>query len=297
MDAPSGAISAGPYSDQFMTVFLTGASGYVGKHIAEELLARGHGVIGLARRPSERTLYSSRIEWCFADLATPDDYRASMERSDCIIHSAMEYSQAGAENSNLDAAFLALLDGSRQYVIYTSNLFNPQTAPSRFVRESEAPGEANWRFRNECLVLQSIAASAVIRLGFVYGGTGGYLWEILSAGAVFGIDPQKLPDAMWPMVHVRDVASLYAMIVESWGTGVFHAWDGHPTKARDIVESVGAVYRQRGVSNATTTTDAAALFGKSVQTTNARSRLTGWRPKRQSFVDHVHEAYDEHHGG
>src|SRR5262245_35553675 len=46
-------LKAKPLAGGSLTVFLTGATGYVGRRLAVELLRRGHSVIALARKGSE----------------------------------------------------------------------------------------------------------------------------------------------------------------------------------------------------------------------------------------------------
>lgn len=276
-----------------MRVFLTGASGYVGRHVAIELLSRGHNVVGLARRHSERTKYSSIVEWCIADLAEFNKYRAVLEDCDCVIHCAMDYSDAGSENVELDERFIEHLSGSSQHVIYTGNLFSTRRdATSRFL-ETQELDPINWRFKNENLVLRSFKNRAVIRLGFVYGGTGGYLWDILSAGTVFGMIPDEIPSVLWPMIHIRDAASLYGTVAESRAAGVFHAYDGLLNRASEIIESVKSVYKDSGILDSDPHDYVDGLLRNSIQTTNERSTSIGWYPRFSNFNDQASQSFRE----
>ncbi|MFT5143120.1 MAG: nucleoside-diphosphate-sugar epimerase [Rhodothermales bacterium] len=275
-----------------MNVFLTGASGYVGRHVAQELMARGHQVTGLARKPSNRT--SSPIEWCFADLEQYEDYRDALESADCIVHCAMGYSDSGAEDVEADAAFVERALASGNFLIYTGNLYSSRSLPDDVFKEELIHKPEDWRLQNERLVLGSIAPAAVIRLGFVYGGEGGYLWPMLPPEAAGGVDPNEIREAVWPMVQVQDVAALYAIVAETRATGVFHAYDGCAITAREIIQTLQEVYPPGQNAGADAHEHINALLTKSIRTTNSRSLAAGWKPAFSDFRDHAAAAYAQY---
>ena len=273
-----------------MNVFLTGASGYVGRHVAAELVARGHRVIGLARPESERTRRSREIEWRYADLADSASYRDELMASDAVVHCAMDYS-AGSENSELDRLFVAGLRDFAGHFVYTGNLFGERT--DGFVEEAVVTGSGHWRFQAEEAALSSSGPVAAVRLGFVYGGQGGFFWDILSPGTLAGLGSGEIPAVIWPMVHVRDVARLYAVLLESGATGVFHAYDGKQVSASEIIEAARLVYKTRGISGTESGDYLQMLLRSSVATSNRRSLEAGWRPTYRGFADNADLAFDE----
>ena len=277
-----------------MQIFLTGASGYVGRHVAQELKIRGHQVTGLARKPSVRTAAAKSIKWCFSDLGQLELIGDAMDRSDCVIHCAMDYSGAGKENSELDSKFVQYVISRRIFFIYTGNLYSPRSSSDDVLMEEIEETGTDWRLRAEKDVIESKTAAAVIRLGFVYGGMGGYLWDMLPPNVVAGLDVQSIGAAVWPMVHVRDVASLYATIAEEQATGVFHAYDGSAITAREIVEKLVDIYPSSGESRGAAHEHIRELLQKSVRTTNSRSLATGWTPAFPDFGEHAAQAYKDY---
>lgn len=273
-----------------MNVFLTGASGYVGSHVAAELVSRGHRITGLARQKSDRTRSLTDIAWRYADLADPDAYRDTLNRADAVVHCAMDYA-AGAENSELDRSFVASLRDFGGHFVYTGNLFCERT--EAMLEEAVRTGSEHWRFQAEQAALSSAKLASVIRLGFVYGGRGGFFWDILSPGTLAGLDVQATPDAIWPMVHVKDVALLYASVLESRTPGVFHAFDGKRVGAREIIEAARRVYKSRGVASLESHDYIHGLLRSSVVTSNRRALETGWTPMYSSFVDNEDLAFEE----
>jgi uncharacterized protein YbjT (DUF2867 family) len=67
------------------SVFITGASGFMGRRLSAELVARGHRVRGLVRRGSEKRL----VAGCKAITGDPLDaatYRESVAGCDTLVH-------------------------------------------------------------------------------------------------------------------------------------------------------------------------------------------------------------------
>ncbi len=277
-----------------MQIFLTGASGYVGKHIAEELEIRGHRVTGLARKPSARTAAAESIDWCFSDLSQLELIDDAMQGCDCIIHCAMGYSGAGKENGELDTRFVQFLISKGIFFIYTGNLYSPRSSGDNVFLEEIDSSSTNWRLRAEKDAIESRTAAAVVRLGFVYGGMGGYLWDMLPPNVVAGLDRGKTGAASWPMVHVRDVASLYATIAEKRATGVFHAYDGSAITAREIAETLVDIYPLTPPTVQEAHEHLHELLHKSVRTSNSQSLATGWTPTFVDFREHADGAYRDY---
>jgi nucleoside-diphosphate-sugar epimerase len=74
-----------------MRVAVTGASGNVGTALARALLAAGHDVVGIARRPPPVTGRYGDVEWYAVDLTSTEAARqlaAAFEGADAVVHLA-----------------------------------------------------------------------------------------------------------------------------------------------------------------------------------------------------------------
>ena len=100
-----------------MKILLTGATGYLGSHLARAFVAEGHDVIALKRQTSklhrlagiEQQLYFYDVE--NLDLAKPFQEQGPI---DVVVHTATSYGRAGESASEVfesNAAFpLRLLE-------------------------------------------------------------------------------------------------------------------------------------------------------------------------------------------
>ena len=75
-----------------MIVFLTGATGFVGGHVARELASRGAALRLLTRRTSNlANLEGLAAETVIGDLLQPDSLRNAIRGCDAVLHVAADY--------------------------------------------------------------------------------------------------------------------------------------------------------------------------------------------------------------
>jgi CDP-paratose synthetase len=93
-----------------MKILLTGATGYLGSHLARALIANGHYVIALKRQTSSlQRLGGIEDQVCFYDVENLDLARPFQERGhiDALVHTAGCYGRAGESASEVFEANVA----------------------------------------------------------------------------------------------------------------------------------------------------------------------------------------------
>ncbi|MDH5639155.1 MAG: NAD(P)H-binding protein, partial [Nitrospinota bacterium] len=70
-----------------MRVFVTGATGFVGRYVVAELKARGHTPLLLVRPGSEGKLATLEgVKLVPGDVNQPDQYIRALAEADAVIH-------------------------------------------------------------------------------------------------------------------------------------------------------------------------------------------------------------------
>jgi len=276
-----------------MNVFLTGATGYIGHHCMHELLDAGHTVSALSRRDNNSTV--SGVKWIRGSLETLEAVQSEYAAADVIVHCAMEY-RDNIEASDIDAAAMKVLLASGKFIVSTGNLYTCDTGKNGLIEESLQPSSNNWRNTAEEAILANSAGGAIIRPSFVYGGTGGYFWQIFEPdndGKVFYCGAGS---NTWPMVHVKDLAKLFRFVAEQRAAGVFHAWDGHNISVADMAgvacKHQGGKLEQTDYAAAHKRLGAfASHMMRTIQPTAGRTAKLGWSPEHPSFEEAAAEAF------
>ncbi|MGX7953228.1 NAD-dependent epimerase/dehydratase family protein [Tsuneonella sp. HG249] len=228
------------------SVFVTGASGYVGHHVAREFVSRGYAVSGLARSEvAAKRIADLGVSPVTGDLEHPGTFRAAALAADVIVHAAFSYSDTGEERSDIDAAATAVLleiaasDRRARHFVYTSSVFRYGSDEGESVSELSAkpldPGD--WRHAVADRVLAAATEklrTSVIRLGWVYGSQGGTLPEAASALAGKEV-PDEIRANRIPLVEVTDLARLYVGVAAGRG-GVFHGCHGRPVTVGELAD-------------------------------------------------------------
>jgi nucleoside-diphosphate-sugar epimerase len=292
-----------------MRVFVTGASGFVGSAVVQELLAHGHAVLGLARSDATATaIEAAGAEVLRGSLEDHDTLRRGVAGSDGVIHLGFNHDFSRfAENCELDrgaiAAIGAALAGSSRPLLVTGGvalLAHGQLATEEigfkpvnphFPRASEAATAA--------LVEQGVHASLVRLAPSVHGmGDHGFVPMLADTARKQGLAAYIGDGAnRWPAVHRLDAARLYRLALEHGAIGArYHAVAEEGVAFREIANAIGS---NLGLPVASLDKDAAtahfgwfAMFaGMDTPTSAAQTRrILGWAPQECGLIDDIRNA-------
>ena len=234
-----------------MHVFLTGASGWVGSAVAEDLLAAGHQVTGLVRNAQKaQALAALGMQVVTGTLDDHQLLHDGASRADAVIHTAFNHDFSRfSENCAQDERAIQILGdalrGSDRPLLVTSGL--AMIAPGRLATENDLPFvEPAYPRRSEPAARELAdkgVRAATIRLSPTVHGVGdhGFIPILMGLAKQTGVSawPEDVENR-WAAVHRRDAATLYRLALETGGTqAVYHAAAEEGILFRDIAQAIG----------------------------------------------------------
>jgi nucleoside-diphosphate-sugar epimerase len=251
-----------------MRVFVTGASGWVGRGLVPELIAAGHTVTGLARSDaSAQSLRAAGAEVHLGSLDDLDILRNAAAESDGVIHLAFKHDiafagdYAGATDADRAAieAFGETLSGTGKPFVIASGILGVLGLPPGVVAterdglavaagDHKGPisgGGGRMANAHHTLALADNGVrSSVVRLPPATHGNGdnGFIPTAIGLtrekGAVAYIGDGT---NRWPAVHRDDAARLFRLALESAPAGsVLHAVGDEGVPIREVAEVFAA---------------------------------------------------------
>lgn len=295
-----------------MRIFLTGATGYIGRAVLEGLVRGGHHVTGLVRN-NERAAFVAAAggQPLIGDLARPESYRQAAEEHDGIIHAGFD-SRAGVDTDRVAIDTLAAAGrkaaarGTDAFLIYTSGcwILGATAEPATESSILDPAPHTTYRPVHEQAVLQAAGEglrTVIVRPGIVYGGTGGIVGDLFRDAINGIVRVIGSGENHWPLVYDRDVADLYSrLVLRQDASGVFHANDEGDERVNDIVEAIVAhVPNDPSVRHVPLEEAKAKLGLYAVALTldqtmrSPRARALGWAPTLRSVSGNVARLLEE----
>ncbi|MBD0739595.1 SDR family oxidoreductase [Streptomyces sp. CBMA29] len=259
-----------------MRVFVTGASGWVGRGLVPELITAGHSVVGLARSDAAaRTLRAAGAEALPGSLDDLGTLREAAASSDGVVHLAFKHDIAfagdfaGATDADRAAieTFGEALTGTDKPFVIASGILGVLGLPPGVVAterdglataastedgthstnsssNSNGPISGSGGRIGNAHYVQALAGhgvrSSVVRLPPATHGTGdnGFMPVAIGFAREKGAAAYVGDGAnRWPSVHRDDAARLFRLALESAPAGsVLHAVADEGVPIREVAE-------------------------------------------------------------
>jgi len=284
-----------------MKIFVTGATGFIGSAIVQDLIRAGHQLLGLARSDAgAKSLVAAGAAVYRGSLEDPESLRTGAAASDGVIHTAFihdfaNYAPAAEKDRRAIETLGAALAGSgRPFVVTSGTLLLQRQGP---LATEEDAADANFPRKSEQAVLsvasQRVRVSSLRLPPSVHGrGDHGFVPALINLAREKGISAY-VGDGRnrWPAVHRLDAAPLYRLALEKGSAGAsYHGVADEGVPFREIAEVIGRRLNVPVVSKSPE--EAANHFGwlahfvgidcpaSSAQT----QQQLGWAPKQPGLI-------------
>ena len=284
-----------------MNVALTGATGFIGSRVLEELHKHGHEVTALVRDDAQADIVATRgATPTVVDLYDRPAVVSALRTADGAIHTASpgDATSADLDSAVVDGAIDAFAGTGKPYLhisgvwIYGTNRAISEESPFN------PPAMVAWRQPIERRVLDATDMRGVVIVSSVaYGDGGGGIPGLLlgsprdDAGnlIMLGTGQQH-----WSTVHVADLADFFRRVVEhDSARGYYVIGDGVNSTVAELTEAAAAA---AGAPGAVPGSDEEArarlgeyfadvlLLDQSTTAAKARTELD-WAPSHPGLVD------------
>ncbi|HMA29605.1 MAG TPA: NAD-dependent epimerase/dehydratase family protein [Thermoanaerobaculia bacterium] len=290
-----------------MKVFVTGATGHVGFHVALAFRRAGHHVLGLTR--SEKggaRLDRHEIRPVIGSLQDPGSWKGA-EDAAALVHAAFDFKgdSWAVDRSAIEALVaLAHRGAAPKTVVYTSGVWVYGQTGDGVADETTplAPLPMSLsRVETEKRVLSAAGVKGIVmRPGSVYG-YGGSLTGMWFEGAAKGaLEAVGDGHNRWATVHADDCADAYVRAASSGLSGeIFNVTDRSRAPVRRLVTAAARAAAFKGEIRWISVEDARKKMGEladalaldqHVESRKAVVRL-GWQPAHGGFEDEVETYY------
>lgn len=293
-----------------MRVFLTGASGFVGSAILNELLKNGHEVLGLVRSDNA----ASRLEAAGAiplqgDVNDHDLLRRGAADADAVIHTAFNHdftqfkASCEADRKVIETLGDALAGSDKPFVVTTGmgllRYDRPVTEEDALNTNSEQIPRAATDEAAKAVAAKGADVYLVRLPPSVHGeGDHGFVPMVIDMAREKG-ESAYIGDGSnrWPAVHRLDAAVLYRLAIEKRpALKVLHAVAEEGIPFREIAGAIGTglglpVVSKTGASAAAHFTwfEHFAAIGCVASSAQTREAL-GWQPTAQDLLTDIETA-------
>jgi len=300
-----------------MRVFVTGGSGFIGQRLVKSLITRGHEAVCLSRSGKASALLAQLgAEVLSGDLTDPTAMQRTVgeARPTHVAHLAAEIaSQRNARkvhHVNVDGT-RALIDACRnaglERFLFLSTVVRGVASGETFTENEYIPATTPYgrsKEQGDQMVFNGFSEwgfpGVVLRPSHVYG-PGGWFAGLLDDG-LFRIPGDG--ENWWDMVHVDDVVSACALLLERGEPGeAYHVVDDAPVTMNQFFATAAQALGRKPFGNVPTWIakliagkNAVIAATRSAKSSNAKLKQLGWIPAHPRSADAMAAVVNEIRG-
>lgn len=242
-----------------MKILITGGSGFVGTHLSNALLSRGHHVTAIGTRKRFDRIKHDLFRYLSADTTQKGPWQDEVQEMDAVINLAGKsiikrwnesYKKLIYDSRILTTRHLVEAMPQDKKIIFcsTSAIGYYEDGGDTILTENSPGGDhflaqvcRDWE--QEALQAQKKGARVIItRFGVVVGKSGGVLAQMLPAFRMFVGGP--LGDGMqwFPWIHIDDLTGAMLFVMENEDLdGAFNFCAPNPIRNRDLTRTLGEI--------------------------------------------------------
>lgn len=245
-----------------MRVFLTGATGFIGGHVARRLRQRGDDVVALVRSPAKAdALRELGCELVEGDLSDAAAIARGVEGAEAVIHAGAVY-KVGVPKSQHAAMFESNVAGTERVldaaveagvprIVYVSTVGVFGDTHGKLVDEGyrrDVPFPTEYERTKTLaheLAVDRIAGGApivIVQPGGVYGpGDHSEIGNVIEQTRTGKLPAKMFPKAGFMFCHVEDIAAGIVLALDKGRIGEAYVISGEQGTVGELIDRVAAL--------------------------------------------------------
>ena len=238
-----------------MKILVTGATGFLGKYVIEELLDHDYSIVAFGRNEKVgKALESERVQFVKGDLSSIDELRQAFQDIDAVVHAGALSTAWGPWKAFYQANVIGtqnVLDLCREYAIkrlvYVSSPSIYAAGKDQFdIKECDAPTENHLNnYIRSKLASEKLfpnypdVPSIILRPRGLFGvGDTSILPRVLRLSRKIGIPLIRGGEQLMDMTCVENVALAIRLALETPQAAgeVYNITNGEPRAFRNLIE-------------------------------------------------------------
>jgi dihydroflavonol-4-reductase len=249
--------------------FVTGATGFIGGHVARKLSERGDQVVALVRSPDKADeLKAQGAELIEGDLSNEDAIKRGVEGADAVFHIGAIY-KVGIKKSEAEGLWDANVKGTDRVldaaheagvkrIVYTSTVNVFGNTDGEVVDETYRRDEADGflsvydetKYRAHLVAEDRMSKGypiVMVQPGGVYGPNDhSELGNMIDQAARGKLPAKMFPEMGLMLVYVEDVAEGHLLAHDKGKVGESYVLSGERARMGEIVDRAAAVAGRKG---------------------------------------------------
>jgi dihydroflavonol-4-reductase len=249
--------------------FVTGATGFIGGHVARKLSERGDQVVALVRSPDKAgELKAQGAELIEGDLSNEDAIKRGVEGAEGVFHIGAIY-RVGIKKKEAESLWDANVRGTERVldaahdagakrIVYTSTVNVFGNTNGEVVDESYRRDEGNGflsvydetKYRAHVVAEDRIAKGypiVMVQPGGVYGPNDhSEVGNMIDQAARGKLPAKMFPETGFMLVHVEDVADGILLAYDKGEIGESYVLAGEKVRMGEIVDRAAATAGRKG---------------------------------------------------
>jgi dihydroflavonol-4-reductase len=283
--------------------FVTGGTGFIGKHLVRKLRDRGDDVVALVRTPSKAAdLEEWGCEIVEGDLSNEDAIKRGVQGCDAVFHVGATY-KVGIPKSEHEAMYDANVRGtervldaataagaSRIIYVSTGNVYGNTRGEvvDESYRRPQPPDFLSYydetKYKAHDVALDRIAKGApviIVQPGGVYGPDDpSELGNMMDQARTGKLKLRLFPDAGFNFIHVEDVAEGILLAYDKGRIGESYNLAGDKATMGDLVDKTATLSGRKPP----TITMPAAMMKMAIPVGPVVGKLMGFPPNLGELI-------------